>query len=907
MNNKRKKFVANLSGRNGLKNFVISIVILIELVAIACVATYAWVETVSSIKIATDSNDELEVDTYVFTEAMIGEGHGTIDFAGYFKQGGDMHFSPASSADGRTLFFPKLNSAGTAYISSGNGRYRKGNTSDMNSAYLSITFKLQADINADFFFEQVPTFSNQSANMRVSVTSQSLGSSDDPVTTIYKMGNTSSESLISDVNGGTTSVTVEKIENHIKGKGSSNKLFSVGAEETKIVTINIWLQGTSINNDLPQNIQISNFGITSDLTPRHVTLIPTPTWDLNNTTEYFYAWCWDSSKSGVGDRLYKLELDENEHYSFDYNGTYRKTLFIRCGNPNLTTESMSVSWSTLGLWNKTADTTIPDTPVDPTYIIETISGGSYDSDISGNKSTGSWHDPATIKIATVDGQSNWGIELSATSYRSSSVSSSEIIETTNVDSQKHIDTVHAWPSKAINVSATVASSNYEFVGWYNNAEGTGNALSTSASFNTTAPTTAVEITYYAKFKEVRTITLAKRLDNSDSSSSAAGTLYVDVHPTGSSTTKSSTGGSVDKKFDLGATAKIWATANTGYTLQGIYTTKTGLTPPSSNTVVENGITKYLVTADNNLSYYARFTTNTHTVTASVIGNSGSTVRVDTETEASTCSKSNIKYHTSVTVTAIPAGGYEFDGWYNNPGGTGTAVSNDLSYSFTLGDSDVTYYAKFKNLNLYLTGYLNGSDVNTTSNDRTFTYDSNTGKYKLSYTFTASDYQYITIYDGNKAYHPGSANAGSGTQATQYNSYISGDDSNNPAPYYKWKVDACKGTTVEFTWDHSTKTLSWNITSRELILDVSNWGYSDAKYSIWVNNQNSFVVMTKVNNTTYKATVTDPTSKIIFVRMNGNTSADDWSYKWNQTDDLSLLADKNKFTINGYSYGSWSLS
>lgn len=66
-------------------------------------------------------------------------------------------------------------------------------------------------------------------------------------------------------------------------------------------------------------------------------------------------------------------------------------------------------------------------------------------------------------------------------------------------------------------------------------------------------------------------------------------------------------------------------------------------------------------------------------------------------------------------------------------------------------------------------------------------------------------------------------------------------------------------------------------------------------------------MTKVSNTLYKATITNASSKIVFVRMNGTTNADSWDNKWNQTADLDLDATKDKFKITNYSYGSWSLS
>ena len=56
MNNLWKKVKARHSGKKGMKNLVISIVILVEIFALCIVGTFAWVETVSSIKITNEAN-----------------------------------------------------------------------------------------------------------------------------------------------------------------------------------------------------------------------------------------------------------------------------------------------------------------------------------------------------------------------------------------------------------------------------------------------------------------------------------------------------------------------------------------------------------------------------------------------------------------------------------------------------------------------------------------------------------------------------------------------------------------------------------------------------------------------------------------------------------------------------------
>ncbi len=929
MNNKRKKLLSAFSGRNGMKNLAISIVILVEIIAILTVATFAWVETVSSIKIATrnanNQEDPLVIDSYVFTEAMIGEGKGTIDLADYFKKAGDMHFAPCSSADGEKMFFPKVTNSNTAkYEGSPNSTvvnsFRKGDSSDKNTAYMSISFKLKADVNADFFFTEVPTITLSSAqtgntnftigpNIRVSVTAYTEGMSHGDLydatgkpkfTQIYA-NDASTTPVVGNTSGTTAATTVESFANHIKGKGSTAKLFSVAADETKIVTINVWLQypniaGYQIPTDIPGDISISNFGIISDLTPRHVTLIPTNRWDTGGTA-YYYAWCWMGDKS-IASRLYKLSLDDNEHYSFDYNGKYDNTLFFKSSNSGLTTDNMSSHWNSTTILFKSIDTAIPSSPVDPTFVITELRGGDADNDLGGaKKSKGVWALPdiVTIKTAFVTGQSSsWGT-LSSTSYYGTTVTSSQQVEANNSSSTtaKHHDTIHALPGKKVELNATVKSTNYAFVGWYDNAAGTGNALSTSATYNFNASTEAPkEIVYYAKFKEVRQLTIVKYLDGAATTSTTA--ANVGSITIGTNTSNANVTSYAPQYYDKGTSVSFSATASTGYTLSGIYTTATGSTTATSP-----------VTLNDNLTYYARFTTNTHTVNLRTIGSTGSTVQYGNETAATSVTKTGVKYNTSVTIKANPAAGYKFVGWYTNSSGTGTAASTNASYTFTLGDADVTYYAKFQQADYYLTGYINGGDVSGTTHK--FTAGSN-GVYTYTYKFTGGSDQWVTIYDGTNAYHPGTHGAGSGTAAN-----TSLTDTTPAGPNgNKWNVAAPKGATVEFTWNSVNKTLSWSITSRELYLKPnSNWTQSSARFAAYVyGNGEAWYSMTSAGSGYYKVTVPASYPNVIFARMNGSTSTNNWSNKWNQTGDLTIPADKNCFTVpDGVWDGStttWSL-
>ena len=82
---KEKLAIGKKSGKEKRKSLILSIVALVEVLAIAIVSVSAWVETISTIKL--DLNNGT-IDNYVFTNANIGYGNGydgnTIDLTKYF-------------------------------------------------------------------------------------------------------------------------------------------------------------------------------------------------------------------------------------------------------------------------------------------------------------------------------------------------------------------------------------------------------------------------------------------------------------------------------------------------------------------------------------------------------------------------------------------------------------------------------------------------------------------------------------------------------------------------------------------------------------------------------------------------------------------------------------------------------
>ncbi len=234
-------------------NLILSVVALIEIIAIAIVSVSAWVETVSTIKISGNG----VIDTYTYTNANIGSGSGytniPIDLSTYVRKSGNLHFALASSANGTDFYFPKVASMGTSASS-----FRKGNINDKNVNYLNFSFDVKA-VNADkdFMFASVPTIkvggtTKTDDSVRIAI-------SDGTTTRIYS-NSTKTESVVAASAGTSATASLNAFSNYVTGK---NSLFSVTKGATKRITVTIWLQynATKNANYTGQEISITNFKI----------------------------------------------------------------------------------------------------------------------------------------------------------------------------------------------------------------------------------------------------------------------------------------------------------------------------------------------------------------------------------------------------------------------------------------------------------------------------------------------------------------------------------------------------------------------------------------------------------------------------------------------------------------------
>lgn len=249
---KEKLAIGKKSGKEKRKSMILSIVALVEVLAIAVVSVSAWVETISTIKL--DLNNGT-IDNYVFTNANIGYGKGydenTIDLTKYFRQAGDVHLASATSANGTDVYFPTLNADGAT------DTYRKATVNDKNVNYIDFSFNVTAKkTDASFYFDQAPTIQvsgTDAEKLRVSFVC------DGNSTVVCGKSNSMAKVVAGTSLENTEQENVKSFDSYTVSKAES-PLFTVPANSTRKVTMRVWLQDDSRNTEYAgQTVAINNF------------------------------------------------------------------------------------------------------------------------------------------------------------------------------------------------------------------------------------------------------------------------------------------------------------------------------------------------------------------------------------------------------------------------------------------------------------------------------------------------------------------------------------------------------------------------------------------------------------------------------------------------------------------------
>lgn len=246
-----KTVINNITAKkNRKKALLLSLVALIEILAIMVVSTSGWIESISSIKIYTQGDAKGVVENALNQRVSLSTSGNDIDLTKYFRPSGGYHLAPASSADGNTMYF-KGGTSGTKT------NYRLGSVSDKNVNYVSFTIKTTTKVN--LAFAQVPTIKfggTALSNANKGLVRFSVGDNSGNFK-IYSLADETTEDVVNAEDGGTSTITVHSFSDFVTGKDRVVETTANG-----YLSFNMWIQDpTGAKSSVYQNkaLSVENF------------------------------------------------------------------------------------------------------------------------------------------------------------------------------------------------------------------------------------------------------------------------------------------------------------------------------------------------------------------------------------------------------------------------------------------------------------------------------------------------------------------------------------------------------------------------------------------------------------------------------------------------------------------------
>lgn len=240
-----KNRLAFCKNKKTRKGFILTMVSLVEVLAISVVSVSAWVETISTITIKAEG---AKIDNYVYTNADIGSGNGysgkTIDLTKYFRAAGGVHLASASSADGENIFFPIKKSDVSDF---GANSYRCADVNDKNVNYIDFSFNVKVDKtfnanHAEFYLDQVPKITIGGADVSGNLVRMAITDTDTQNTVVCG-SEASNKNVVSKAEGNQTPETVRAFSDFVVNPESEpTELFRVDKGSSKTINIKVWLQ-----------------------------------------------------------------------------------------------------------------------------------------------------------------------------------------------------------------------------------------------------------------------------------------------------------------------------------------------------------------------------------------------------------------------------------------------------------------------------------------------------------------------------------------------------------------------------------------------------------------------------------------------------------------------------------------
>lgn len=666
---KEKYAIGKKSGKEKRKSMILSIVALVEVLAIAIVSVSAWVETISTIKL--DLNNGT-IDNYVFTNANIGYGNGydgnTIDLTKYFRQAGDVHLASATSANGTDVYFPTITANGAP-----SGVYRQATVNDKNVNYIDFSFNVTAKgTKASFYFDKVPTIKVNDADadegkLRVSFVC------DGSNTVVCGKSNSTAE-VVSGTSLNTKKQESVKSFDSYTGLTAESPLFTVRADsKPHKVTMRVWLQDDSRKTKYAgQTVTIENFKlITQSPQAGELTFYDKTTGDPSlgagwATKNNRAIWINQAGKS----KYEKLSKDSSGNYFIklgsDYTDNPNATVTFYSCEPTVTSNPQN---SYVAKWTTTLQAGVDaDSQTFTVYGYKDKSKNGYGTWGGVQKILLSSEDEKTLPMKQVDGK-----YLAVDMYVQGS--STPIAMTFEPNEKASLS---GWVAYLPNPNSNAAHSiTFKFT--YNGKDYSISAPNRNSSVNYVI--TSQNTGYWAPPAIVSVYSTCK--DEKDNNA-PMGTVSVTGGMDGATSVKVTEGTTV--------TLNAKPTDSNKYRFIGWYSDPEFKAPvtlsngayPANDTSAEH-------------KFYAKFQrqykVEAKAVSDGAVANStGGTVKISGGEEGAYTVGSYLEGQ-NTSITATPKEGYDFKGWYSDEKCT-KLESQDLTLSIKNIQANHLYYAKF---------------------------------------------------------------------------------------------------------------------------------------------------------------------------------------------------------------------
>lgn len=634
------------------KGFILTMVALVEVLAISVVSVSAWVETISTITIKAEG---AKIDNYVYTNADIGSDNGylgiPIDLTKYFRAAGGVHLASASSADGENIFFPIKKSGASEFDAKS---YRCADVNDKNVNYIDFSFNVKVDktFNADhaeFYLDKVPKITIGDEDVSGNLVRMAITDTDTQKTVVCG-SEASTENVVSKVNGDKASEKVYAFSDFLVNSDIvPTELFSVDKGSSKTINIKVWLQDDKATTEYAgKTVSITNVNIVTQNKKGNKVYFVDRT--VNKTTK---NWTKGVTFQQGSEEPVTMKFDAKSH---TYSCAYKPV----AGDTIVKFTSEGVTWTT---------------------NMKSLNSGESKSytaygDHNSNVGYGTWGEVVEISVSSqaADVLPDTDNDLSVYMVPNQGDTNSKVRMPFTADIKKWVGYIAKEKADNMTFSFTNNGTKYEIP-----APNRGN----STLFVVTSATTGY-------WDPPATITVTV----DDKSHGTASIKYNDLD-------KSTVNVTPMTKIQLSATANPgfaftgWTDSN-GDAVQGIdengYFTpsKSGTYDFRANFTEVYEFKAYAKTYDGSRLF--------DNINGGKVSITCGEKTVSSSTTSSSCNLSALKGST-VVYKAVAEEGYTFAGWYYDADCTGEAVSNNPEYPMSSVTDSKTLYARF-NINVY---------------------------------------------------------------------------------------------------------------------------------------------------------------------------------------------------------------